>query len=91
VTPAEKTLREVADAFHRIAGSLNADRLLSRDGYKMPTIVFDKLVEAKLTPEAMMRVAVDGYELCIRTLAEMGASDVTIHECGERSFGEDPR
>jgi len=35
-------------------------------------------------------IAVDGFELSARSLAAMGAADVTIHECGEEVLGETP-
>ena len=35
-------------------------------------------------------LAAEGFELCVRALAEMGAKDVTIHECGKAAFGEEP-
>ncbi len=33
-------------------------------------------------------LSADGFELCVRVLAQMGAEDVSIHECGERSMDE---
>jgi hypothetical protein len=33
-------------------------------------------------------VSADGFELCVRALARMGAKDVSIHECSEQSMEE---
>lgn len=85
MTP-EATLREAAAAFHRIVSAIGTEKLLSRAGYKMPTEMFEKLVAKKLTADEILKIAADGFELCIRALAEMGASDVAIHECGEREL-----
>lgn len=85
---AEKALRDASDAFYRIGAALNAERLLAREGYKMTTPLFESLVGKKLTPYEISKAAADGFELCVRALAEMGAPDVTIHECGARAFEE---
>lgn len=85
---AEEALRGAADALHRIVSAIGVDKLLSREGYKMPSQMFEALVAKKLSPDEMSKVAADGFELCVRALAEMGAADVTIHECAARSFEE---
>lgn len=33
-------------------------------------------------------VSAKGFELCVRELARLGATDVSIHECSERSMEE---
>lgn len=85
---AEQALRSAADAFHRIGSALNAERLLDRKGPKIPTQLYEAIVAKKLTPDEMSKAAADGFELCVRALAEMGATDVAIHECGDRDFEE---
>jgi hypothetical protein len=85
---AEKALRGAADALHRIVSAIGVEKLLSREGYKMPSQMFEALVAKKLTPNEMSKVAADGFELCVRALVEMGAPDVTIRECAERDLEE---
>ena len=34
------------------------------------------------------RLSADGFELCVRALAQMGATDVSIHECGASAMDE---
>lgn len=79
----EKMLRTASDAFHRIVSAIGVEKLLSREGYKMPTQMFETFTAKKLTLDEMSKVAADGFELCVRALADLGATDVSIHECGE--------
>lgn len=83
-----QVLRDAADTFHRIGAALNAERLLSREDNKLTTPLLEALVSKKLSTHDLIKAAADGFELCVRALAEMGASDVMIHECGERDFEE---
>lgn len=82
----EKVLREAADRFHQILASFSSSRLLSRNGAKMPTPLYESMSEKVLSNEALEKIAADGFELCVRALHALGASDVTIHECGERDL-----
>ena len=50
--------------------------------------MFESLTAKKLSLDEMSKVAADGFEQCMRALVQMGAPDVTIHECGEREFEE---
>lgn len=84
----DQTLRDASEAFRRIVSALNAEKLLARDGYKLPTLLVESLTAKKLSPDEMSKVAADGFELCVRALVQMGAPDVTFHECGEREFEE---
>jgi hypothetical protein len=87
LTP-EATLREAATAFHKIVGSCAASRLLGREGHGLPQPMHDHLVGNQLSSDQVEKIAADGFELCVRALAELGAPDAAIHECGERDFEE---
>jgi hypothetical protein len=79
----EQALRRAADLFHEIAAAIGSeDRLASCRN----TIVAEKLRGNVRSREQLQRVAADGFELCVRALAALGAPDVTIHECGERQL-----
>lgn len=84
----EKTLRGAADAFHRIVSAIGVEKLLARSGSKLPSKIFEDFTAKKLTPDEMSKVAADGFELCVRALVELGATDVAIHECGDRELEE---
>ena len=84
--PAEDALRAAADAFHKIVSDHGARKLLKREGHKMPTPMYDSLVGKLLDPSQVDKIAADGFEICVRGLAAMGASDVSIHECGARDL-----
>ena len=77
----EAALREASGLFHQILSAIAAKRLLDREGHKMSQPIFDGLVTKLMEPEAIERLAADGFETCVRVLAAMGAKDVTIHEC----------
>jgi hypothetical protein len=82
----EEALRAAADAFHKIVADLSVRRLLAREGHKMPQLMHDSLVGKMLDPAEVVKIAADGFELCVRALAATGASDVTIHECSEHDM-----
>jgi len=82
----EQTLRDAADAFHKILAAHSAQRLLDRDGAKMPQPMYDEFITRLLEPAQVERICADGFEHCVRALAAIGAADVTIHECGERDL-----
>ena len=72
-------LRRAADKFHEVVSALAAEDLLADAHNK---IVAEKLRESLRSRGQIKQIAADGFELCVRALAEMGAPDVTIHECG---------
>lgn len=73
--------------FHEVVSALSAEDLLA--GCRN-AVVAEKLRENLRTRDQIRRIASDGFELCVRALAEMGAADVTIHECGKSALGEGP-
>lgn len=77
----EVSLREASDLFHKILSAIAAKRLLDCEGHKMPRPIHEGLVAKLLEPEAIERLAADGFEMCVRALALLGAEGVTIHEC----------
>ena len=81
----EQALRNVADMFHEIV-SAHAAEDLNADCRN--AVVAGKLRESLRSRDQIKKIATDGFELCVRALAEMGAPDVTIHECGEKALGE---
>lgn len=74
--------------FHEILSALASEDLLA--GCRN-AVVQDKLRDSLRSRDQLKKIAADGFELCVRALAQMGAPDVTIHECGEQAFGEQPR
>ena len=78
----EQILRRAGSLFHEILAALSTKRLLDRTQHKMPQPMYDGVVKNLRDPEALERLAAEGFELCTRTLAAMGAMDVSIHECG---------
>lgn len=86
----EKPLRRAADMFHEIGAAYEARRLLDRDGHKLPQVMYDDFTKKLRAPPEIMKLSSDGFELCVRALAAMGAADVTIHECGSQALGEEP-
>ena len=86
MTAEERALRRAADMFHEIVSALaSKDRLPKTQN----AIVADKLRANLRSPDQIQKIAVDGFELCVRALAELGAAGITIHECGPAAFGED--
>lgn len=53
-------------------------------------ILAAKLRENQRSPDQLRSISADGFELCVRALAKLGAADVTIHECGKSALGEEP-
>jgi hypothetical protein len=85
-TPAEDALRAASTAFHKIVADHSVRRLLAREGHKMPQLMHDSLVGKLLDPSEAQKIAADGFEICVRALAAMGAKDVSIHECTEHDL-----
>lgn len=84
---AEPSLRSAADLFHEVGSALAAEELLVDVSNAR---IADSLREKLRTRDQIKKIASDGFESCVRALAAMGASDVTIHECGEKALGEVP-
>ena len=83
--PSDQVLRRASEMFHEIVSAFSSEDLLA--GCRN-AIVADKLRDNLRTRDQIRRIAADGFELCVRALAAAGASDVTIHECGEQALGE---
>jgi hypothetical protein len=83
----EQALRRSADLFHEVASALAVDRLLAN---VRNAVLVDKLRESRRSSEQLRSISAGGFELCVRALAQMGAADVTIHECGVSALGEEP-
>lgn len=80
----EQVARRAADMFHEILSALSSEDLVADS---RNAIMADKHMRSR---EQLKKIAADGFELCARHLAAMGAPDVTIHECGEQALGEQP-
>lgn len=78
---AETALREAADRFHKIVTGIASARLLAREGVKMSSLVYESMAADVLSSEEIEKIAADGFEVCVRALARLGAPDVSIHEC----------
>jgi hypothetical protein len=83
----EQVARRAADMFHEILSALSSEDLVADT---RNAIMAEKLREHMRSRDQLKKLAGDGFELCVRSLAAMGAPDVTIHECGEQAFGEQP-
>jgi hypothetical protein len=92
VTTPEEALRRAADLFHEIGRSRAAEELLAQARYttafteaREPSAALRSMAEtlraAVRTPAQIQELATDGFEACVRALADLGAADVTIHEC----------
>lgn len=80
-----QTLRLAADKLHEVGSAAAAEDLVPRCSNE---ILANKLRENLRSHDQIKRITADGFELCVRALAEMGATDVTIHECGESTIHE---
>ncbi len=87
---AEEALRRASQLFHEIATSHSAERLIARERESgqglMTDIMREKLRLDLRSSDQVFKIAADGFEVCVRALAAMGATDVTIHECGEKDM-----
>ena len=88
MTNLEVALRHAADMFHEIVSARSAEDLLARETAVRPlnTALRDKLRGSLRSNKQICKIAADGFELCVRALATMGATDVTIHECSARDM-----
>lgn len=83
----EQVLRRSADLFHEIGSALAVEPLLAD---ARNAILAEKLRENRRSPDQLRSISAEGFELCVRALAQLGAADVTIHECGASALGEAP-
>ena len=82
----EETLRKASRLFHEIAGAHQTEKLLEND--KLSAVTRAKLSENLRTPEQIVEIAADGFELCVMALAKLGATDVAFHACVEADMEE---
>ena len=73
-----QALRRAADALHEVGSEASAEDLVADCRNE---ILASKLREHLRTRAQVERITADGFEGCVRALAELGASDVSIHEC----------
>jgi hypothetical protein len=85
-TSAEDALRAAADIFHKIVSDHGARELLDREGHKMPQLMYDSMTSKLLDPAEVDKLAAEGFEICVRALGALGATDVSIHECTEHDL-----
>ena len=85
--PSDQVLRRASEMFHEIVSAFSSEDLLAGCHN---AIVAEKLRENLRTPDQIRRIAADGFELCVRALAAVGAPGVTIYECGDQVLGEAP-
>lgn len=79
----DQILRRASDLFAEIGSALSAEALLGNARTVAVTDkIREKLTQNLRTSDQLRKIAATGFELCVRALAERGASDVTIHECG---------
>lgn len=83
----EQALHRASEMFHEILSAFSSADLLTD---RKNAVVAEKLKENLRSSDQIRRIAADGFELCVRALAAVGAPGVTIHECGESAFGEQP-
>lgn len=86
-TSSEHALRRASEMFHEILSAIASKDLLA--GCKN-SVISEKLKENLRTEDQIRKIAADGFEVCVLALSVLGASDVTIHECGSTAFGEEP-
>lgn len=79
----EQVLRQVADMFHEVGMAIAAEEFIANCRNE---IFVEKLRKNLRSKEQLKQITADGFELCVRALAAMGAKDVTIHECGEKDL-----
>ena len=79
----EQALRRSADALHEIGSAIATEGLIADC---RNAILADKLHEKLRSRDQIKKIVADGFELCVRALADLGAKDVTIHECDARDM-----
>lgn len=84
MTSIEDALQRGAHLFHEIKLAIGVDVDAQNN------LVVPSLLHQKRTPAQLRSISADGFEMCVRALAVLGAKDVTIHECGEQALGEQP-
>jgi hypothetical protein len=86
----EKLLKECSDKFHAISSSHEADRLVTAEGYKMSRSMWESMNSKILRNEEINKLCIEGFEACVMALVEIGASDVSIHNCKASDIEEPP-
>ena len=77
------TLRRTADLFHEVGSAVAAEDLIA----DCRNAILADALRAKLRSRDQIKsLTAEGFELCVRALAALGATDVTIHECGDRDM-----
>ena len=83
LAPLVAALRRAADLFHEVGSSAAAEDLVA----DCRNAILADTLRTKLRTRAQIKsLTADGFELCVRALADLGATDVTIHECGDRDM-----
>jgi hypothetical protein len=80
----DRVLRRTSTLFHEIVSAISSEDILAKP--RVNAVIQEKLQGNLRTREQLRTIAADGFELCVRALAAMGATDVTIHECSERDL-----
>jgi len=80
----EQVFRRASGIFHEIVSAISSEDILAEP--RVNAVIQEKLQKKLRSREQLRSIACDGFELCVRALAEMGAADVTIHECSERDM-----
>jgi len=73
------TLNTLSDAFHKIAMSHEADRMLGE--MRMPAKLAESIRERRLTSDQIKEICTDGFTTCVEMLVQLGAPDAAIHSC----------
>jgi hypothetical protein len=79
-------LRQASDLFHEIGSAIAAKDLLADERNTRNAIMSKSLDEKQRSSDQLRKISADGFELCVRALADLGAADVTIHECGAQDM-----
>ena len=79
----EVAMERASEMFHEILSAFASEDLLAGCSN---AVVAEKLRDNLRTRDQIRKIAADGFELCVRALAQMGAPNVSIHECGKRDL-----
>ena len=74
-------IRDCATRFHEIMSSLSAEKILAERQQVLTITLYESMCAKVLSAEAVKRRAADGFEALVRVLNDVGAPDVSIHEC----------
>lgn len=78
------TLNTLSDGFHRIAMSIDAEKMLAEDSKRIANMnpkLADAIKERQLTDEQRVELCTTGFETCVRMLVQLGSPDASIHSC----------